>query len=193
MHGLPTGRTGQAAALGLTVAFLAILWFGVGAPLLDWHRERSELLQQRTALADRMEALLAARSALQQQAANVATGGSEEVALLEGDSDATASASLQELLQATVARVGVELSTVETMPGEDVGGYRRIRLRVAFTASWQVLVSLLKDLDTARPALLIDELQVQPALHRMSTAPGSFDVTCGIFALRTRQAQAAAR
>jgi len=39
----------------------------------------------------------------------------------------------------------------------------------------------------------VDDLQVRPALHRISTAPGSFDVTCAIFAFRSAATRAAAQ
>ena len=121
---------------------------------------------------------------LERQAAAVAASSAGEQALLDGDSDAKASASLQERLQTMASRAGARLSSVETLPGEEAGPYRRIRLRVAFNATWPGLVALLKEIHTASPALLVDELQMQPALHRISTTPGMFDVSCAIFAYR---------
>ena len=104
-----------------------------------------------------------------------------------------ASASLQEFLQAMFLRAGVQLNSVETLPGEEAGAYRRIRLRVAFNVGWPELMALLKDMSLATPVLLIDELQVQPALHRISTAPGTFDITCSVFAFRPGRILAAAQ
>ena len=194
MHrALPTGRTGQLLALALSLLVLASLWLGVAAPLLEWHGERAATVAQRTALAQRMEALVATRAGLQEQARVVTAGGAGATALLEGDSDSVASAALQEVLQAMFAQAGIPLNSVETLPGEEAGAYRRIRLRVSFNASWPVLMALLKDLELARPALLMDEMQVQPALHRISTAPGTFDVSCTIFAFRAEPAKATAR
>jgi general secretion pathway protein M len=190
---LPTGRAGQLLALGLTMLVLAVFWLGVVAPLIEWHGERAEALAQQGALAMRMEGLAAALPNLQEQAKAVAASGVGEAALLDGDSDTTASASLQERLQAMFMQKGVQLRSVETLPGDDAGAYRRIGLRVAFDASWPVLVDLLKDLHLATPALLVDDLQVRPALHRISTAPGSFDVTCAIFAFRSAATRAAAQ
>lgn len=183
---LPTGRNGQLLALGLTILVLAAFWLGVVMPVIDWHGERAELVQ-------RMEALVATRAAVQEQAKAVAAGGAGETALLEGDSESVASATLQELLQAMFMQAGVQLNSVETLPGDEAGAYRRIRLRVSFNASWPVLMALLKDFEIARPALLIDELSVQPALHRISTAPGTFDVTCAIFGFRAEPAKGAAK
>ncbi len=126
--------------------------------------------------------MVTTRAALQEQAKAVAAGGAGETTLLEGDSDSVASAALQEMLQAMFAQAGIQLNSVETLPGEEAGAYRRIRLRVSFNASWPLLMALLKDIELARPALLVDELQVQPALHRITTAPGTFDVI--VLALR---------
>jgi general secretion pathway protein M len=190
---LPTGRMGQMLALALTVLVIAVLYLGVAMPLVDWYAERAATLMQRTALVQRMESLVATRAALQAQVATVAAGGAGESALLEGDSDSMASASLQELLQATFMQSGIQLNSVETLPGDEAGAYRRIRLRVAFNASWPVLMALLGQLQVAKPVLLIDELQVQPALHRISTAAGTFDVSCAIFAFRAEPSRAVAR
>jgi hypothetical protein len=190
---LPTGRTGQLVALGLPVLALATLWLGVAMPLIEWHDDRDAALVRRLMLADRMGTLVAEVPKLREQVAAVASSGTAEPALLEGDNDSTASASLQERLQAMFLQAGVQLNSVETVPGEDAGAFRRIRLRISFNASWPVLVTLLKDMHVATPMLLVDEVQVQPALHRMSTAPGSYDVTCSVFAFRSGRIGVAVR
>ena len=180
---LPTGRPGQITALGLTFLAAAALVLGIVQPLFDLHAERAEALTRRLALAERMESLAATLPDLEREAARVTTGA-PQAALLDGDSDATASALLQERLQAMLVQAGVRLSSAETLPGEDAVPYRRIRLRVAFNASWPGFIGLLRMLHTASPALLVDDLQIQPALHRISTAPGMFDISCVIFAHR---------
>jgi general secretion pathway protein M len=192
-HALPTGRIGQILALGVTLLALALVWLTVAMPLLQWHGDRAEALVQRAALLQRMEYLVAMRPGLQQQAAAAAASGTGEATLLEGDSDSTASAAMQETLQALFLQAGIQLNSVETLPGDAVDTYRRIRLRVTFNASWPVLMALLKDIEFATPALLIDELQVEPALHRISTAPGTFDITCSIFGFRSERAKAGGR
>jgi general secretion pathway protein M len=183
-HSLPTGRTGQLLALGLTSLALATLWLGVVMPLIEWHADRAAELGHQEMLTQRMEILAAALPTLKEQAKAVAAGGAGEAALLEGDNDSMASASLQERLQAMFMQTGVQLNSVETLPGDDAGAYRRIGLRISFNASWPILMTLLKEMHVATPALLVDELQLTPALHRISSAPGTFDVACAIFAFR---------
>jgi general secretion pathway protein M len=183
-HSLPTGRTGRLLALGLTSLALAVLWLGIVMPLIDWHSDRAEALAHQEVMTQRMEALAAALPSLQEQAKAVEAGGAGEAALLDGDNDSMASASLQERLQGMFMQAGVQLNSVETLPGDDAGAYRRIGLRISFNASWPVLMTVLKEMHVATPSLLVDELQLTPALHRISTAPGSFDVACAIFAFR---------
>jgi general secretion pathway protein M len=182
---LPTGRAGQLLALGLTSLALAALWLGVVMPLIGWHGELAEALAQQEALAQRMETLAAVLPSLREAVKAAAAGGAGEASLLEGDNDSMASASLQERLQATFMKTGVQLNSVETLPGDDAGAYRRIGLRISFNASWPILMTLLKEMHVATPSLLVDELQLTPALHRISTAPGSFDVACAIYAFRS--------
>jgi len=180
---LPTGRKGQWLAMGLTLLALASLWLGVAQPLLDWYADRAEMVAQRTALAHRMANLAATLPALRQQA-EAATANPAEPALLDSDTDSVASAALQERLQAMFAGAGAHISSVETLPAEEAGAYRKIRLRLTLTASWPALTSLFQEINSAMPRLLVDDLQLQPGLHRISTAPGTFDAAFTIFAFR---------
>ncbi len=182
---LPTGLTGQLSAMGLAVLGLAALWLGIASPLIAWHGERAEALAVRVELARRMAALVAAVPTLQQQVAEVAAGGVGNSALLEGDSDSTASASLQERLQVMFMQSGVPLNSVETVPGEAAGAYRRIRLRVSFNAAWPALMVLLREMHVATPVLLLDELQVQSVRHLIPPEQITFDVSCSVFGFRS--------
>jgi hypothetical protein len=175
---------GQLLALGLTFLTPTAVGLGVVVPLIEWHGERADALTQRAALMQRMQALAAALPVLQEQA-TAAASKAGAAALFGEDSDSVASAMLQERLQTIFMQAGVQLNSVETLPGEDAGAYRRIRLRVSFNASWSVLLALLKEIHVATPSLLVDELALQPALHRIGTAPGTFDVTCAILAFRS--------
>ena len=192
-HALPTGRTGRLLALGLTLLVPAFAGFGAVAPLIDGYDTRAEALTRQAALAGRMEALLTRLPELRRQAAAVGLDKPGEPAVLASDNDSMASASLQESLQAMFAQTGIALNSVETLPGEDAGPYRRIRLRVSFNASWSGLVGVLDATGRATPVLLVDELHIQPALHRIGTAPGTFDVSYIVFGFRPGSSRVSAR
>lgn len=179
--------------MGAPVLAILALWLGGVMPLIGWYDDRDADLARRSVLASRMAMLASEIPVLRARAAPTVSAGTDNEALLLGDSDAVASASLQERLQAMFLQAGVPLNSVETVPGEDANQFRRIRLRISFNASWPVLVALLKSLHVATPVLLVDELQVQPALHRMSTAPGTYDITCSVFAFRAATTEVASK
>ena len=162
--------------LGLTILVLAVFWLGVVMPLIDWHGERAEALVQKAALVQRMEALVATRAS----PAGTGQGGRGRRGGREGAARGR-------------QRIGGECGAAGTAAGDvhagrgaaeqrrDAAGRRDRRLPADPAAGLVhrivvVLMALLEEFEIARPALLIDELSVQPALHRISTAPDTFDV-----------------
>ena len=193
IRSLPTGRAGQLVAAGLSLLMLAAIGLGVIRPVLDWYQEGAEMLTGRAALARRMEVVVAQLPELREQAAALSASTGDTPALLAGDSDPVASAALQESLQAMFRETGVPLSSVETLSGEEAGPYRRIRLRLSFTASYPALATLLRSIGESSPVLMMDELQVRPALHRIGITPGTFDVECTVFAFRPGMSKVSVR
>jgi len=157
---LPTGRPGQALALALLGLVLVMAWFAVVAPLLDWHAERAVALDGRAALARRMAQVAATLPDLR-RATSTAPTGPAVLALIEGGSDAVAGAALVQAMQDMAGRAGAALSSTETLPAEAAGAYRRVGVRVALSATWPVLVELLRAVNQASPQLLVDDLQLR--------------------------------
>ena len=179
---LPDGRRGQLLAMALSLAIVASVWAGVVAPLVAWHSDQTELLEQRRALAGRMAALAETLPALQQQAAARNVTGPAPSAVLEGDTDAVAGAALQQLVQQMATGAGISLSSVEVLPAEAVGGYRRIGLHLALAAPWPALVQLLQAIEQASPPMLIDDLRLHGPPPQSAVLP--MDASFTVLAFR---------
>jgi general secretion pathway protein M len=160
IEALPTGRRGQLLAVALLLLVVAAAWVAFAAPLLEWHADRAEALQQRAALAHRMAQVAAGLPELQRQAAAAVAAGPIASAMLDGSTDAVAGATLQQLIQDMAARAGATLSSTEALPAEAVAAYRRIGVRVALSAPWAVLVQLLQAVEQSSPQMLVDDLQI---------------------------------
>lgn len=173
---LPDGPRGRALAAGLTLALVGALWFGVAAPLIGWYHDRAEELSQRRLLLAHMQALVQTLPDLERQ-----PGGAHATpaALLPGTTDALAAAAMQSAVQAMAAASGAELASMETLPAEARGGYRRIGLRVSLSASWPVLVELLHTAGQQQPRMLVDDLlfRAPPIQVREAAAPVSASFT----------------
>jgi hypothetical protein len=155
---LPEGRRGQILATALTLTVLAAAWLGAGQPLLDWYQSGSDTLAQRQMLLKHMQAVAQTLETLERAPAATKP---ETTPLLPGATDALAAAAMQNAVQAMAARAGVELASMETLPAEARGGYRRIGLRVSLTAKWPVLVDLLRTATQGEPRMLVDDVQLR--------------------------------
>jgi hypothetical protein len=158
-HVLPEGRRGQSLAVALVVILAAFVWWGVAAPLIDWHQTRSMALASQRSMLDtvavRARELPALRRWLATSRAETALPGS----LLTGDSDAIAAATLQGVIQDMATSAGATLSSEEVLPAVQQGALRQIGLRIALSGRWPVLVSLLQAIDASDLRLLVDDLE----------------------------------
>ncbi len=155
---LPTGRNGRALAAGLAVLALLALWLGVLGPIADWYDDRAARLGELRLRAAREAALIDTLPALKAQAAAAAKTPTR--AVLAGNSDAIAGAALQEQVQTMASAVNAQLTSIETLPGEQVADYRRIGVRVELNAQLPVIVDLLKSVEEAQPSMLVDDIHL---------------------------------
>lgn len=160
-HNLPGGRRGRVLALGILACLAGALWLGAAAPLLGWYEARDRALQDQRELLAHMRSVAERLPAARRQAAAQPADGTD--GLLDGGSDAVATAELQERLERLAGPNGVRLSSVESLPPLVLGTMHAAGLRVAGQASWPDVARLLLALDQARPALLVDGLMVHAA------------------------------
>jgi general secretion pathway protein M len=159
---LPTGRQGKLLASGLALIFLAALWLGAVAPLIAWYDARMDMLRQREAVARHMANVAEMLPVLQHQLVTDAAKLPSPDMLLAGASDPIAGAALQGLVQDFASQAGATLTSAEILPGQSVGSYRRIALRVSIGGvQWPVVVRLLRSIAQSTPRMLVDDLQLR--------------------------------
>jgi general secretion pathway protein M len=158
MASLPTGRNGQTLAAALAGLTLLVVWLGLIEPVLDWYGTRADRLAELRGRAAREAALIATLPALKKEAEKAAQTPTRSV--LNGNSDAIAGAELQEQVQSMATVANAQLTSIETLPAEQVGHYRRIGVRVELNAMLPVIVSLLKSIEEAQPSMLVDDMHL---------------------------------
>jgi general secretion pathway protein M len=150
----------------VTILIGGLIWSGVITPLQNWYSQRAATLMQQTALVQRMEGLAALLPALRRQLAADRAGHAATNLTLAGETDAIASATLQERVQSIAKACGASLSSIETLPAEQAGTWRKIGLHVSLTVPWPSLIRLMQALDEATPRILVDDLR----MHAIITA-----------------------
>lgn len=157
---LPVGRTGQALAVGVALLLLLLVWLAAVSPLLDWYADRAQAAVRARAIEARMAGLVEALPLLRREAARAAERGPPQASLLSGSSDAVAAATLQGRIQDMATSAGTALSSTEALPARQQGAYRRIGLRVSFSADLSVFTHLLQTIDESAPRMLVDDIQL---------------------------------
>jgi type II secretory pathway component PulM len=155
---LPTGRNGQILAAGRAVLAVVAAWLAVVSPVLDWYGARAAQLETLRLRVARETALIEMLPELKKQSA--AASKTPVRAVLTGDTDAIAGAALQEEVQSMANTANAQLTSIETLPGEQKNAYRRIGVRVELSAQLPVVVALLKAVEEAQPSLVVDDIRL---------------------------------
>lgn len=157
---LPEGRAGQALAIALALAASGVVWFAAVVPAMSWYHGRQQRLEQQHHLAAHLAALDAELPALRRRFAASKSHAAKSKVLLQGGSDAIAGADLQSRLQALARHAGASLDSAAMLPAKQHGALRRIAMRVSVTATWNVLVALLRSIETAHPRMVVDTISI---------------------------------
>ncbi len=184
---LPTGRDGRILAGLLALLCVAAVWLGLVLPVLDWYGARQAELAHLREVAARQTALITTLPALKKLAEENAQTPSR--AELTGNTDAIAGAALQEQVQSMASQASAQLTSIETLPAEQVGAYRRIGVRVELNAQLAVVVALLKAIEEAEPNMLVDDVHLTGTPVMAQNAQLPLDSSFTVFAFRVGTAK----
>jgi general secretion pathway protein M len=190
---LPTGRQGQLLALALLLAALGAIYLFAAAPLLELYAERAVAVENARLLVPRLKAAADELPGLRARAAELRADAGTQKVILEGSSDAIASANLQSRIAELAAAIGVTVGSTESLPAE-VRGYRRIGLRYTLNGPYENLAKFLAKLETATPPLVIDNLQIHGLLRQPGTPTASgLDAGLDVYGFRNDESLMAAK
>jgi hypothetical protein len=160
MKRLPEGAAGQVLALLIAALGAAVFYLLIISPVLDFYGEREDSLDQRLAMARRYEALAQQLPALRAADKKWRDQEGGEL-LLDGSSDALASASLQAAMKSLVEEAGAKLSSSEVLQPATDGSFRRVGIRVVFSGDLKLVTTVLRGVETSRPILSVGDFSLR--------------------------------
>jgi general secretion pathway protein M len=155
---LPTGRNGRILAAALAGLALLLLWLVIVLPVVDWYGSRAGQLAELRRRAAHQAALIETIPQLEHEAKSATQ--TPTTAVLTGNTDAIAGAALQEQVQSIATAANASLTSIETLPAEQVGANRRIGVRVELNAMLPVIVAMLTAVEQAQPSMLVDDIHL---------------------------------
>ncbi len=161
-------RLSRLLALAMLVFVLAVPYMAIVRPYLDAIAAGRETISEQVGMRDRYNALAAGDAAIDERLADSSdeTDGGES-AYLEGASEALVAADLQNRVKTVVQDNGGVLNSTQILETTSESGFRRLAVRARMSASMEALYKVLYDLETQRPFLFIDNIDINARTVRM--------------------------
>lgn len=159
--------TSRFVALSLLLLLLLFLIFNGLLPLLKLYGEKAGQVETLANQLSRFEYLVANEDSINAELKRIDELGAEGDLFLSGNKVSIASANLREFINEAVKRSGGQLVSSQDYEAEPVQSATAIGLRLQFSGEVENLVDLLHELESARPAIFIDELSVTSSSSRV--------------------------
>jgi general secretion pathway protein M len=149
-------------AVGLLIAVVLVIILVVIVPVvnkeMELHDAKNNLvfrLQQYERILAKKDAVIASMDAIKQQHEAQGYFNSQ-------NTDALASAEMQEFIKKAIVDAGGQLSSTQALPVSNKGKFSRITVRVRMTGNSEVLRAVLYKIETSTPLIIIDQIDIRP-------------------------------
>ncbi|MDD1640838.1 MAG: type II secretion system protein GspM [Methylococcaceae bacterium] len=149
-------------AVGLLIAVVLVIILVVIVPVInkemELHDAKNSLvfrLQQYERILAKKDAVIASMDTIKQQ-------HEEQGYFNSQNTDALASAEMQEFIKKAIVDAGGQLSSTQALPVSNKGKFSRITVRVRMTGNSEVLRAVLYKIETSTPLIIIDQIDIRP-------------------------------
>jgi general secretion pathway protein M len=153
-------------AVGLLIAVVLVIILVVIVPVVNKAMELNDAknnlifrLQQYERILAKKDAVIASMDTIKQQ-------NEEQGYFNSQNTDALASAEMQEFIKKAIVDAGGQLSSTQALPVSNKGKFSRITVRVRMTGNSEVLRAVLYKIETSTPLIIIDQIDIRPMRGR---------------------------
>lgn len=149
-------------ALGLLLLAVAIIGLVLIMPIANRSMALSE---EKDALAFKLQQyqrILAKKDAVNASMDKIKGQQAEQGYFNSQETDALASAEMQEFIKKAIVEAGGQLSSTQATPVSTKNGFSRITVRVRMTGNSEMLRAVLYKIETSTPLIIIDQIDIRP-------------------------------
>ena len=149
-------------ALGLLVVVLIMSILVFFTPLIN---KGLELIDDKNNLVIKLqqyERILAKKEIVTANMADITSQHETQGYFNSQETDALASAEMQEFIKKAIVDAGGQLSSTQALPINNKENFNRITVRVRMTGSSHVLRKVLYKIETSKPLIIIDQIDIRP-------------------------------
>ena len=149
-------------AVGLLILTLLLFVLLVIVPLISKAFELNEIKSNLVIKLQQYERILAKADVVHASMENINKEQDNQGYFNLQETDALASADMQEFIKKTIVEAGGQLSSTQALPVSNKDDFKRITVSVRMTGNSQVLRRVLYKLETSEPLIIINQIDIRP-------------------------------
>ncbi len=158
----------RTAALSLLVFVIGALYLLIVSPVIEAYRSTDEASREALEQLARYEHISKTNPNRKAELEKLSKQQSRSGVYLAGDTDALAAAGLQEDVSAKIKKNGGKVRSMQILPVKADGDFKRVSVRVQLTATLGSFARILYALESGKPYVFIDNLDVKNRRARKS-------------------------
>lgn len=164
-------------ALGLLVLVVLVFSLLVVMPIINKGLELNESKQALAFRLQQYERVLATKDRVAANLDQIKQAYAEQGYLNRQETSALASAELQEFIKKTIVEAGGQLSSTQVLPVSTKDEFTRITISVRMTGNSEVLRTVLYNIETSAPLIVIDQIDIRPMRGVRNKATRQLDLS----------------
>ena len=149
-------------AVGLLIAVALVVILVIIVPVASKEMELHEAKNNLVFRLQQYERILAKKDAVDASIGNIKQQQKKQGYFNRQETDALASAEMQEFIKKTIVDAGGQLSSTQALPVSNKDKFSRITVRVRMTGNSEVLRAVLYKIETSTPLIIIDQIDIRP-------------------------------
>ncbi|KJV06632.1 general secretion pathway protein GspM [Methylocucumis oryzae] len=149
-------------ALGLFLLVVAIIALLIIVPVISKSMALAETKDSLLFKLQQYERILAKKDTVLAEIDSIKQQHEEQGYFNSQETDALASAEMQNFIKKTIVDAGGELSSTQALPVNSKDDFNRITVRVRMTGNSEELRSILYKIETSTPLIIIDQIDIRP-------------------------------
>ena len=149
-------------AVGLLISVVLIVSLAFIVPLMNKTFELNEAKNSLVFRLEQYQRILAKKDAVIASMEKIKEQHDEQGYFNSQETDALASAEMQEFIKKAIVDAGGQLSSTQAIPVSTKDDFNRITVRVRMTGNSEVLRAVLYKIETSAPLIIVDQIDIRP-------------------------------
>ncbi|MDP2901648.1 MAG: type II secretion system protein GspM [Methylovulum sp.] len=172
---IPKINTQRWLAVGLLIMVLLIIGSALVVPVVSKGLELNEAKNTLVFRLQQYERILAKKGAVIASMDKIKGQHDGQGYFNSQETDALASAEMQNVIKKTIVDAGGQLSSTQAIPVSTKDGFSRITVRVRMTGNSEVLRAVLFKIETSTPLIIIDQIDIRPMRGKRNVATNKIE------------------